>query len=76
MNNIKLKSFSLILIISSSQTLEFIGTWNEIFVHLLICVHTYVYMHVVCACMHATTWMWRSENNLGKLILSFYHVCL
>jgi hypothetical protein len=32
-------------------------------------------MHMdVCASVHTTVWVWRSEDNLGNSILSMYHV--
>lgn len=34
----------------------------------VICVHK-------CRCVCATVYVWRSEDNLQKLVLSFHHVC-
>jgi hypothetical protein len=41
-----------------------------VFVHVFMCVYMYVHE---CVHVHAHAWVYKSENNLHELVLSFYH---
>lgn len=41
--------------------------FKNIFIYLCVCVHT-------CECTCASSHMWKSEDNLKKLVLVFHYV--